>query len=143
MALNAVKADLSRIHGGVYRLCNSLAEEQIIGGRLSYVSRIAQDRGATLEYLCRDKDGRLAWETVSVDEHKHYHRDQYLQLLRWFYDLSLPLSKPGFYAFGQITGLRPSRIADALRRADSPDYKPFSGPAMLYIEYALNLSKEK
>lgn len=91
----------------------------------------------TLEYLSINGSA-IEWKEVCVEKHQHYHGEQAVLLLQWFYHLDCGLSTAGFKRFERITGVSAGRIQDALRRADTISHKPLSAQAMLYITYKIN-----
>lgn len=131
--------DLSRLGSGVYRVKIEGEEDRLISGKLYHVLQIARDISDdfTLEYLSINGSA-IDWKEVCVEKHQHYHGEQAVLLLQWFYHLDCGLSTSGFKRFERITGVSAGRIQDALRRADTISHKPLSAQAMLYITYKIN-----
>lgn len=128
--------DLSRIGSGVYRIVISGCEDRFVSGKLFHVIQLAKDLATeyTLLYLV-EFEGKLTWREVNVDVHHHYHGDQTILLLQWFYSLNCSQSRFGFKRFEMITGVSAGRIQDAMRRADTISHKPLSSQAILFIDY--------
>lgn len=131
--------ELSRIGGGVYKICLEDGSSRLVSGKLSHVNDIAKAFGLpyTIKYL-HENGQTLSWHPVSVEKHLHYHGPQLIELLQWFHQLDCPLGKPGFQRFAKITGVSAGRIQDAMRRADTSGHKPLSHQAMLYLRYKVN-----